>query len=218
VRSASSDPTVPSLSELLEVLCVVLRAHPHSARTAESRRLRWDSRRRRLSAECALAADGRSRRAWSWYTYVYHDCLGVKPAILLKEACKNFREASLLPAECTATRRPGRARVATAERADGGGRAAEHAAKRVDRLGTARVARERPATLPSRAAAACHDPSARRSERAARTPTRSSAPEPPSRAHRQHRRCRRARRRARQPARHRSHRLRATAARAPCTA
>jgi hypothetical protein len=40
-------------------------------------------------------------------------------------------------------------RAAAAERADGGGRAAEHAAKRVDRLGAARVARERPA------AAAC---------------------------------------------------------------
>ena len=40
VRSASSVPTVPSLSELLETLCVELRGRPHSARTVSSSRLR----------------------------------------------------------------------------------------------------------------------------------------------------------------------------------
>ena len=71
-------PTVPSLSELLETLCVELRGHPHSARTASSSRLRWDRGRSRPSAECALADDGRLRRAPPKLTYVNHIRLGVK--------------------------------------------------------------------------------------------------------------------------------------------
>ena len=70
-------PTVPSLSELLETLCVELRGHPHSARTASSSRLRWDRGRSRPSAECALADDGRLRRAPPKLTYVNHIRLGV---------------------------------------------------------------------------------------------------------------------------------------------
>ena len=71
VRSVNFVPTVPSLSELLETLCVELRrttvrGHPHSARTASSSRLQWDRGRSRPSAECALAFDGRFRRSRSW--------------------------------------------------------------------------------------------------------------------------------------------------------
>ena len=76
---------MPSLSELLETLCVELRGHPHSARTASSSRLRWDRGRSRPSAECALADDGRLRRAPPKLTYVNHIRLGASRQYIVIE-------------------------------------------------------------------------------------------------------------------------------------
>ena len=77
VRSAKIVPTVLDRSEVLEALCVELRDRPHSHRTAQTHTARWYHERHRPGAECALAADGRSRRSRSRYTNVYHICLGV---------------------------------------------------------------------------------------------------------------------------------------------